>query len=404
MLVKTTPSSPTFVKSAWFALLTALFLSNPSLAETATATANSNHANQATATATATNNANILQSHSVADMVALGQVAKQNEAVNDAVFGNEAIQETLNHDALPLPTGTQNQVSNQSSSQTSANQTTQIMPRQSTEKGVDSKDLALQSAVIDQARVLTASEKSALEHKIRQIYQRGLAQPAIVIVPTTSGTDIFSYAMQVAERWQLGGKDSDNGLLIVVAVNDRDLQILTGYGLEGVVPDAIAKRIIREDITPYFKQGDYAGGLNTGLNRIEERLTTDPQILAQADAEQAKQQQVSEASPIPFAIMALFVGFVLTGIFGRFLGASVTAGSVIIGGTLFGFGFFTSLIIGILLFVFLLIRNTGGGRGGGVVIVPTGGFGGGGFGGGFGGGGYGGGGGGFGGGGAGGSW
>lgn len=403
MLVKTIPSSPTFVKSACFAMLTALFLSNPSLAETATATANSNHANQATATATATTNANILQSHSVADMVALGQVAQQNEAVNDAVFGNEAIQETLNHDALPLPTGTQNQASNQSSSQTSANQTTQTMPRQSTENGVDSKDLALQSAVIDQARVLTASEKSALEHKIRQIYQRGLAQPAIVIVPTTNGTDILSYAMQVAERWQLGGKDSDNGLLIVVAVNDRDLQILTGYGLEGVVPDAIAKRIIREDITPYFKQGDYAGGLNAGLNRIEERLTTDPQILAQADAEQAKQQQVSEVSPIPFAIMALFVGFVLTGIFGRFLGASITAGGVVIGGTLFGFGFFTSLIIAILLFVFLLIRNTGGGRGGGVVIVPTGGFGGGGFGGGgF--GGYGGGGGGFGGGGAGGSW
>lgn len=402
MLVKKMTHSPQswIKKSVIIGLLSLSVMQTLSQAETATTTATAT-ANQATAQPTKST----LQSHSVDDMVALSQVAKQNEAVNDAVFGNEAINETLgetlNNDALPLPNGQSNQTS-QNSTQ-NANQNSTQTPRQFTEKGVDSSQLVLQNPVIDQARILTASEKQALEQKIRHIYERGLAQPAVVIVPTTNGTDIFTYAIQVAERWQLGGKKSSNGLLIVVAVNDRKLQILTGYGIEGVIPDAIAKRIIMEDITPYFKQGDFAGGINAGLNRIEERLSTDPDILKQADAEKMQQSQAEEISPIPFAIISLFIGFFLTSILGRFLGASVTAGGAVVAGTLFGFGFFTSLLIAFLLFVFLLVRNTGGGgRGGGSVFIPTGG---GGFGGGgFGGGGYGGGGGGFGGGGAGGSW
>ncbi|ELA09572.1 hypothetical protein MOMA_04180 [Moraxella macacae 0408225] len=315
----------------------------------------------------------------IAVLLAKPSVAKPNEAEFDEMgFRKVATQQTLQNDALP----------------------TGMAGKAKDSKAKDSKSLVLQSAVIDEAMVLSSTEKNALEQKIRHIYQRGLAQPAIVIIPTTGDSDIFSYAMQIAERWQLGGKDSDNGLLIVVAIKDRNIQIVTGYGLEGVIPDAIAKRIIREDITPYFKQKDYAGGLNVGLNRIEERLTTDPQILAAADASLAKQQQISEISPIPFAIIALFVGFVLTEVFGRFLAASISAGGVLVGGILLGFGFFTSLIIAVLLFVFLLIRTTGGGKRGGVVITPSGGFGGGGFGS----GGYSGGGGGFGGGGAGGSW
>lgn len=369
---------PIFFKSWQKRLLTAsmlslLLLSNVAVAETATATAN-----QATAK---------IQSHSVDDMAGLVQIGKQNEAVNETIFANEAINETLNHDALP---------NRQNNEQTAT--ATQTTPKQSTVQGVDANKLILQNPVIDEAKILTAGQKSALEQKIRHIYDRGLAQPAVVIVSTTNGMAIFDYAMQVAERWQLGTKTSDNGLLIVVAVNDRKIQILTGYGLEGVIPDGIAKRIINEDITPYFKQGDYAGGINAGLNRIEERLSTDPEILKQADAK--ANNEIEEISPIPFLIMGLFIGMFLTSILGRMLGASVTAGGVVIGGTLFGFGFFTSLIIAILLFVFLLIRNTGSGGRGGVYIPTGGGFGGGGFGS----GGYGGGGGGFGGGGAGGSW
>lgn len=351
-------------------------LPSVSFAETATATANQ-------ATATVKN----LQSQDAEDLVALGKIAKQNEAVNETMLNNETVRETLNEFH-------QNNTSAQPTNHTPKN-----LP-QSIAQGVEADKLVLQNPVIDEAKILTTGQKSILEQKIRHIYDKGLAQPAVVIVSTTNGVDIFSYAMQVAERWQLGTKNSDNGLLIVVAVNDRKIQILTGYGLEGVIPDAIAKRIIREDITPFFKQGDYAGGINAGLNRMEEHLLADPEVLKQADENQKFQHSVEEISPVPFAIIGLFVGLFLTSLLGRLVGAGVTAGGVLVVGLLVGFGFFTSFVIAILLFLFLLFRNTGGGGRGGGVYIPTGG----GFGGGFGSGGYSGGGGGFGGGGAGGSW
>ena len=89
-----------------------------------------------------------------------------------------------------------------------------------------------------------------------------------MIVPSTDGIDIFDYALAVAERWQLGQADTDDGLLITVAVNDRKMYILTGYGLEGVLPDAALSRIIRDDITPAFKSGNYAQGLSAGLHAL----------------------------------------------------------------------------------------------------------------------------------------
>lgn len=235
------------------------------------------------------------------------------------------------------------------------------------------------------------------------------------IVPTTNGEDIFDYSMKVADRWKLGKKDTDQGLLMVVAVNDRKMYILTGYGLEGTIPDAVAKRIISDDITPRFKQGDYAGGITAGINRIEERLTTDPAILKQADTNRVNTNsnaQSNQEGGIPLIFLGFFgfvAGMILTSILGRFFGSIATAGGIVTLGTIFGAGLLGSMFVAFIVFLFLLFRGGGGGRGGrgggGVVFLPGGGFGGGGFGGGgFGGGGFGGGGGGFGGGGAGGDW
>lgn len=388
-------------------------------AESATATATNSHQvaiNQANhqnniAVANATTDISAskkLQDHSVEDMIAVSKIGQQNEAINDAVLGNEAIRDTLGNDALPInPTGAH--VDKNSATRSASTAQSSVTPRQSTQAPVAADKLILNNPVVDEAHILSPSDKQALEQKLRSIYRRGLAQAAVVIVPTTNGEDIFDYSMKVADRWKLGRQDTDNGLLMVVAINDRNLYILTGYGLEGTLPDAITKRIISDDITPYFKQGDYASGITAGLNRIEERLTTDPTILKQADASRQTSQQVEKISPIPFAIIAFILGMVLTSILGRFLGSIVTAGGVLVGGTIFGVGFFASLIIAVILFVILISRGGGGrggrGGGGGFVVLPGGGFGGGGFGGGgFGGGGFGGGGGGFGGGGAGGSW
>ena len=382
--------------STFTALTMGIGLAMPmaSVAETATATANS-----ATVTTKPT-----LQDHSVEDMVAIAKTAQTNEALNDAVLNNDAIKETLGNDALPIPgnsQGTGNQTNSNQATATANAQTT-TTPKQSTQAPVAADKLILNNPVIDEAKILSASDKQAIETKLRSLNDRGLAQAAVVIVPTTNGEDIFDYSMKVADRWKLGKKDTDQGLLMVVAVNDRKMYILTGYGLEGTLPDAVAKRIISDDITPRFKQGDYAGGITAGINRIEERLTTDPAILKQADANRVNTNANSNAQSnqeggIPLIFLGFFgfvAGMILTSILGRFFGSIATAGGIVTLGTVFGAGLLGSMFVAFIVFLFLLFRG-----GGGVVFLPGGGFGGG-----FGGGGFGGGGGGFGGGGAGGDW
>ena len=352
----------------------------------------------------ATDNPSTMQDRSVEDLVAIAKAGESNEAINDAVLGNDAINPNAsNNDA------TDSEVSTSSSSRPDVT---------SSAPSIDSDKLILNEPVVDQANILNPQEKQRLEAQLRGIYQQGLAQAAVVIVPTTNGTPIFDYALQVAEKWQLGDKDIDDGLLMVVAVNDRDMYVLTGYGLEGVLPDAAVNRIIREDITPLFKQNNYGGGILAGIDALKTRLTADPEVLARADAQAAERstQQSSDEVPAPIFlfIMAMIFGSFITKILGRVFGSILTAGGFFAGSLALGGGFFMTLIMAIFIWMFLISRGgggkggggKGGRRGGGMIFLPgMGGGSGGGFGGGgFGGGGFGGGGGGFGGGGAGGSW
>ncbi|MFT0771868.1 TPM domain-containing protein [Psychrobacter aquimaris] len=364
-------------------------------------------------TAVATDSTSDLQNRSVEELVAVAKAGESNEAINDAVLNNDAINEAvLGNDAI-----NQN-ADNQSAANGTANAQTDQPPVRSSAEGVDADKLILNEPVVDQANILNPQEKLRLEAQLRSIYQQGLAQAAVVIVPTTNGVPIFDYALQVAEKWELGDEAIDDGLLIVVAVNDRDMYILTGYGLEGVLPDAALNRIIREDITPLFKQNDYGAGTIAGVDALKTRLTADPEVLARADEQAAERtaQQGSNELPSPtfLFIMALVFGGVITSIFGRVFGSTITAGGFFVGSLALGGSFIMTSIMTIFIWLFLIFASGGGGKGGGgkggrrggIIFLPgMGGGSGGGFGGGgFGGGGFGGGGGGFGGGGAGGSW
>ena len=260
----------------------------------------------------------------------------------------------------------------------------------------------LNAPVIDQSQTLSTADINQLETHIRRIYQAGRAQIGIVLVPSTQPESVFEYAMRIADQWQLGDAKRDNGLLMVVAVQDRRMQILSGYGLEGVLPDVVLSRLIREQITPAFRNGDYVGGLEAGLTTIDQILQLDPET-AQAQAHAAQEQDFQQqqqtdtfGSILPVLFILLFVGQGLRWVLGRFL-ASALVGAVGTGIAWFmGSGLVGALIMGGILFVLLLVGITpllSGGR-------STGGFGGGGFSS----GGYRGGGGGFGGGGASGSW
>lgn len=348
-----------------------------------------------------------LSNHSADDLVAIAKARQNNEALGEALDNDALNDSILNNDAITQREDSQNPTVNPPPTKP---------PVTSSAQSVDADKLILNEPVVDQANILTSSEKQRLTQQLQDIYQSGLAQAAVVIVPTTNGLPMFDYALQVADKWQLGNKDVDDGLLIVLAVNDRNIYILTGYGLEGTLPDAAVKRIIRENITPLFKQNDYAAGLSAGISALEARLKADPEVLARADAqaaERAKQDSDTPSSIFLF-IMAMIFGNVITAIFGRFLGSLLTSGGFFVGSLALGGGFFMTLIMTIFIWLFLISRGGGGrggrggrGGGGGVIFMPGfgGGSSGGGFGGGgFGGGGFGGGGGGFGGGGAGGSW
>ncbi|WP_413228039.1 TPM domain-containing protein [Acinetobacter terrestris] len=265
----------------------------------------------------------------------------------------------------------------------------------------------LNAPVVDQANLLTESQKQEISQRILALHEQGKAQIGVVIVPSTGQEDIFDFAMRVAEKWQLGSAKQDNGLLMAIAVNDRRIQILTGYGLEGVIPDIVASRIIRNQITPYFKQAQYAQGIDAGLVEIERILNMDPEVAQKAAQElkerqeKALHEQQAKEKTFSTALFILIAGIIGSFIFGKGLSASTAAVAGTVAGLVNGAGLVISLLIGGGIFfllitaiaqtIFQLFLASGGGRGGR-------------GGGGFGGGGFSGGGGGFGGGGASGSW
>jgi uncharacterized protein len=218
----------------------------------------------------------------------------------------------------------------------------------------------LNEPVIDQAHILSAEDKQAIGQKIRALHDTGKAQIGVVIVPTTGQEDIFGFAMRIAEKWQLGSAKRDNGILMAIAVNDRRIQILTGYGLEGIMPDIIVSRIIRNQITPYFKQAQYAQGIDAGLTEITQILNQDPEVAAQAAQElkerqeQALHEQQAKEKTFTTVLIILVIGIFASFIVGKRLSASTAAVAGTVAGLVNGAGLLTSLLMGGAIF-FLLI-------------------------------------------------
>lgn len=273
---------------------------------------------------------------------------------------------------------------------------------------------ALTAPVTDLTGTLTPDQASALDAKLRAFAQARGSQVAVLIVPTTQPEEIEQYSIRVVAQWQIGRKKIDDGVLVLVARDDRRVRIEVGYGLEGALPDATANRIITQDIVPSFKRGDYYGGINTGVDRIMRVIEGEPLPEPELSPPAAGVPGLFQVVPILF-VFALVGGSILRRIFGRVGGAIATGGIV---------GFLTwllvallgiSVVAGLIAFFFSLLGGMGGGgpRGGSGWYSRKhhsgwgypGGVGGGSWGGGGGfGGGFGGGGGGFGGGGASGGW
>lgn len=266
---------------------------------------------------------------------------------------------------------------------------------------------ALESRVTDLTGTLSDAQKASMEAKLAQFEEKKGSQITVLIVPTTQPEDIAQYSLRVVEKWKIGRSKVDDGVLLIIAKNDRRLRIEVGYGLEGVLNDATSKRIISEVIGPYFKQGQYFEGIDSGLNKIIHFVDGEELPLPEPKSNQGGSEDLAGIIFIAFVI-SLFLGGILKMIFGRFLGGMITGGIV---------GFFAwtltgALFLGVIAALVGLVATIFGGSGGvgpgggglGGVGRRGGGFPSGGYGGGYSGGGFGGGGGGFGGGGASGEW
>jgi len=254
----------------------------------------------------------------------------------------------------------------------------------------------LSKRITDLTATLDVQQTQTLESRLAEFEAKKGAQLAVLIVPTTQPESIEQFGIRVVEVWKLGRKGVDDGALLLVAKDDHRLRIEVGYGLEGVLNDATAHRIVDEVIVPYLKRGEFYPGIESGTAAMMRVIDGEPLPPPRRAAASGK-YNIESLLFIAFGLVVV-VGGVLRALLGRFPAAVLMSGVLGILAWLIVGPLLIALLVGLMAFVFVLL---GGGRG-------LGGYGGGGFGGsagGFGdGGGFSGGGGGFGGGGASGSW
>jgi uncharacterized protein len=247
----------------------------------------------------------------------------------------------------------------------------------------------LSRRVTDLTATLSAEQVAALENRLAAFEAQKGSQIAVLLVPTTQPEEIAAFAIRVAEQWKIGREKIDDGVILIIARNDRALRLEVGYGLEGAIPDAVARRVIAETITPHFKSGDFYGGIEAGVQQLMRLIEGEP-----LPPPAAGQSEGVDAIFGFLVIGGVVAGWLLSTLMSRPAAGGVAAlGSGVAGAFLLGF---SPLLLFVAVFVFAAVasgfRNGGGWSSGG----RGGGFGGGGS--------WGGGGGGFGGGGASGSW
>lgn len=269
--------------------------------------------------------------------------------------------------------------------------------------GVSRADVAvppLQARVTDLTGTLSDAQRSSLEQQLADFEKAKGSQIAVLLLPSTQPETIEQFGIRVADAWKLGRKGVDDGLILIVAKGDHQARWEVGYGLEGAFPDAIANRVLDEDILPRFHTGDFYGGIEAGVSRAISVINGEP--LPAPPAAPARANQRWGGALIPLLMFGFVAGQFLSRIFGRVFGTGIfglafgAVAALLLGSVVFG------VVAGLGAALFSLLLSFGhfqSGPGvGGPWLGGGGGFSGGG------GGGFSGGGGGFGGGGASGSW
>jgi uncharacterized protein len=179
----------------------------------------------------------------------------------------------------------------------------------------------LTGRVVDNAEILSADTRRRLTDTLRRHEQKTSNQVVVLSVPTIHGESVEEYAVRVFEQWKLGKKGKDNGVLVVIVPQDRRMRIEVGYGLEGVLTDAHASRIIRNLMTPRFREGDFSGGVARGVDAVVAQLEGRP-AMAGRERPAARQAGSNKSEFIKAPRMALhekvLFGAFIFGIIGLF--------------------------------------------------------------------------------------
>ena len=224
----------------------------------------------------------------------------------------------------------------------------------------------LTGRIVDRTNTLSSDRIATLDATLRDFERRKGSQIAVLLVPTTAPETIAQFSLRVAEQWKIGRKKVDDGAILVVAKDDRALRIEVGYGLEGALNDATAKRIIDEVIVPKFRSGDFAGGIEAGIARMLKVIDGEP--LPAPKPEHTDTADENEHLSPYMLVLVLVVGGFLRQIFGRLYGALIT-GAVAAGAAYFLIGtLWIAGIAGVIAFVFTLVADSIG------VIGPNGGI------------------------------
>jgi len=161
----------------------------------------------------------------------------------------------------------------------------------------------------DAASLLSPAQAQELNEKLRNFEQQSGAQFIVYVFPSLEGESVEDFTIRCAEKWKVGNKKYDNGLILFVFVKERKVRIEVGYGLEGTVTDAFSSRVIRESIAPHFQSGDYFGGLNAAIDALIAKIRGGEAPVPPVQPAQRAQRPAGGGGIDPFFILIIVVIF-----------------------------------------------------------------------------------------------
>jgi len=185
----------------------------------------------------------------------------------------------------------------------------------------------LKARVTDLTGTLSASQIQNLESRLRDFERGKGSQIAVLMLPSTEPETIEEYSIRVAEAWKVGRARVDDGVILVVAKNDRKLRVEVGRGLEGAIPDAVAKRVVSDVITPHFRSGDFYGGIAAGTDSLMKVIEGESLPAPQPGATFNGVHRAIDFQTILWLVAALVLAHaIFRRLFGRVIGAAISGG------------------------------------------------------------------------------